>query len=355
MSPESMRKIKGLGIGERAVIGKLKKVRADEVIFGGGILFFERRIEASDIASLPEDAIGLIVIGENDPAVAESIRARNISAIFIGEEQREMLRDGERAVLYPDRNTLFIAPQIEIVDDFSMRINSEEKWEKTKRALGCREYFSDKVGVFLIVASEEIICEEDAFRIYSDAAQECGFLPLIILIDLSFLKSDETLSENLRAIIRATVYTKIIPAFGVSSLEEFESMKNRVKSCARELSLEGREVPQNITCGVIIKSPHEVVCIDSYSSVTDFVVIDLEGITADIKGDEIERAREGYLGIIQEKMSRGALSVIFIGDRRSLEICAERLLRGGKEEKRSYFMIESGDIKIKRNKNEKKY
>ncbi|MBO7249676.1 MAG: hypothetical protein J6V42_00180 [Clostridia bacterium] len=350
-----MQKIKGFGIGERAVIGKLRKARADAESLGGGILFFNDGIEASDILSLGEDTVGIVIVGEQNEDIVERIRARNISAIFIDERERELLSDGERAVLYPDRNTLFIAPQIEIVDDFSTRIRSETELEKAKGAVECREYFLGKAGAFLLLASEDTLCEEDAFRIYSEAAQECGFLPLIILMNVSIFKSYDVLTENLRAIIRATVYTRIIPTFGVSSVEEYEKMKSMLKGCARELSLEGREVPQSISCGILINSPHEAVCIDSYSSITELLAIDVDALTSDLSKEERERATESYLGVIEDKMSKGVLKVIYIGDKRSLEKCAKRMLGDSRDEKRSYFIIDSDNIKIKRNKNEKKY
>ena len=148
-----MLKKKGHGVGERAVIGRFRRLGGTATF--GEILLYDRGIDTSEIFSLSEDISAIVAVGKVTDAAAVAIKARGMSAVFISEEDADAICEGERAVIYPERDTIFIAPKIEIVDDFSTRMRSEIEQEPKgrERFCACRELFSGKIGMWAYGAS----------------------------------------------------------------------------------------------------------------------------------------------------------------------------------------------------------
>jgi len=340
-----MRKIKGYGVGDRAVIGKLRRLDSG-VSFARDIVLCDREVDASDIFSLPEDVCGLVAVGERTDAAAVAVRAKGMSAVFISEEDAEGISEGERAVIYPERDTVFIAPKIEIVDDFSTRMRAElgEIPEERVQLLDCRELFSGKVGMRAMLADATVRGEEGAFEVYKQAAEACELQGLVILLSTSELDGD-SLRAHLSGAIRAGVYTKLILAVSVRGICEYERVMRLIKSIVGELRETNAEIPEHIACGVVINKASEAVCAEEYSRAADIVVIECTSLLGGVC--EAERASTlcGYIDVIFERMSGSVGDVVLSGDKELLKKCLERELTLRREPKRSYFLLESENIK----------
>ena len=347
MGFDNMRKIKGYGVGERAVIGRLKRIAETGGESFGEIVFSKDSISAFEILSLPEEVFGIVGVLEKSVEAIDAARERGISAVFISQQDAELLSDGERAVIYPERNTLFIAPGIDIVDDFSSRIRREIKnvSDRSYRLVECRELFSGKAIMLALWMGEDMCGEEYAFSLFKEAAQGCELLKLVIIIEKIDFDSIDGLRDNIRGAIRSAVYTKIVLIVSVGSIKEYEQFLRLLKLSLKELREEGGEIPEDISCGILIKETKEAVCIEGYSSAADMVVLDIESLLVGVCEEERGRVLEGYLNVICERISGRVKDVLVIGDKTSLEKCSEKILKLGLDNKMTYFMVENKNIK----------
>ncbi len=339
-----MRKIKGYGVGERAVIGRLKRLGGTEASFGQ-ILLCDNALCASEISALPDDVVGVVAVGERTDAATLAVRARGISALFISQEDAEGLAEGERAVIYPERDTLFIAPRLEIVDDLSIRMRAEIDGEPSYQGYDCREVFSGKVGMLAIVADKSLRDEESAFAIYKRAAEECELKKLMILFDAESFEESDKLRANIKGIIRAAVYTKVIVAIASRSIAEYERISQLVKGTVKELLGIGCEIPDGISVGVWINDAREVVCIEEYSRAADLVAVDVASLLGGVCEGEREAVLDGYLRVLMDKMSWRVRDVAIIGEKKMQERIAQGISNADADQKRSYFLMESKNIK----------
>lgn len=344
MGSDSMRKIKGYGIGERAVIGKLKKLGGSRS--HGEIVICERELDAADISALPDDISGVVAVGEPTDAVAVALRAAGISALFIDYEMAQGLCGGERAVMYPERNTLFIAPKIEIVEDFYTRFRKEMESEPREgRCIDCRELTSGKVAKRVLVAETDNIGEEAAFEFYKKAAEECELNTLVLIFDVSRFKDTECLRKAIKGSIRAAIYTKIVFAVSVNGILECERVYQLIKGTLKELGERGGEIPEDVSFGVLIKDASEVVCIEEYSRAAELILIDSTALVCGASESDRDRVLAGYLRVIEERASGSVRDIIFIGDKQLVEKCAQGILRGRVESERSYFWTDAKNMK----------
>ena len=341
MGSDGMRKIKGCGIGERAVIGRLKRLGGRVASFGE-IVFCEREINGSDISSLPEEISGIVAVGTRTDAAAVELRSRGISAVFISQEDAESLVDGERAVIYPERDTLFIAPKIEIVDDFSTRIKAEISSESKglERLLDCRELFSGKVLMRALIADQEMVGDDTVFVFYKNAAQACELQKLVVLLDISRFDNIERLRAHLKGMIRAAVYTKLVLAMSVRSIIEYERISRMIRGIINELRDEGSESPVGISCGIWVNNAKEVVCIEEYSRAAELVAIDSESLLSGVCEEERERVLDGYLRVIKERLPWRSRDVVLMGDKQMLEKSVQGIPSDDSELQRMYFLMD---------------
>lgn len=342
---DGMRKIKGYGVGERAVIGRLRRLGGKHSCFGE-IAVYDRTVDVADILALPDDISGILVIGERTDTVGVAVKARGISAVFISREDADGLADGERAVIYPERDTVFIAPKIEIVDDFStrMRAEIEEDPKEKVRLWDCREHFSGKIGMMAMLADKDVLGEEHAFERYKIAAEECELKKLLILFDTSCFDT-EIFRSHIKGIIRAAIYTKIALAVSVKSIDEYEKIISLIKGVCCTLRKSGCEIPEDICCGVVINNASVAVCTEEYSRAADVVVIDSKELLCGVCSEERELAFCGYLDVIFERMSGHVRDVVILGDKQLLEKCMQRICTAYTEPTRSYFLMENKNIK----------
>ena len=344
MSSESMRKIKGYGVGERAVIGKLKRLGG--VRSYGDIMLYERDLNVEDVFEFSDDISGVVAVGEPSDSVSVALRAVGISAVFISHEDAQHLCGGERAVMYPDRNTLFIAPKIEIVEDFYTRLLKEADSDlKENRGVDCRELYSGKVGMRLLTAYTDPLGEEAAFEIYKSVAEECELKKLVLIFDAPQFGDIEQLRAAIKGGIRAAVYTKLIFAVSVNSFFEYERVLQLIKWASKELKDAGSEIPDTISIGVVIKDAKEVVCIEEYSRAAELVLIDSIALVGEVGEDDRERVFDGYLRVIEERMSGSVKDIVFVGEKRLIEKCAHGISMGHTYSERACFFADVKNIK----------
>ena len=340
-----MRKIKGHGVGERAVIGRFRRLGGTATF--GEILLYDRGIDTSEIFSLSEDISAIVAVGKVTDAAAVAIKARGMSAVFISEEDADAICEGERAVIYPERDTIFIAPKIEIVDDFSTRMRSEIDQEPKgrERFCACRELFSGKIGMWAMAADANVRGEDAAYRLYKKAAEDSELERLIILLDVSDFIVGEALRAHIKGVIRAAIYTKLTLAVSVRSINEYEKITGHIKGVANELRESGIEVPDGISCGVVINNASVAVCAEEYTRASDIVVIDSEGLLCGVSEEERGGVLCGYLDVVFGRLSGHVSDVVIMGDKQLIEKCLQRISAVHTDLKRLYFLMENKNIK----------
>lgn len=341
-----MRKIKGYGVGDRAVIGRLKRLGGVSVS-ACEIALFDRVTEASDIFALPDDVSGMVAVGECTDSLCVAVRARGISAVFISQEDADAMKDGERVVIYPERDTVFIAPKIEIVDDFSTRMRAEIEDDETgrDRLLDCRELFSGKVGAMIMKADATVSGEERAFEMYKSAAKACELQKLVIILPIADFGSADALHTHLRGMIRAAVYTKLVVAVLAQRIREYERAVGIIKCISGELRELGVEIPESISCGTVIESAAAAVCAKEYSSAADVAVIECERLLTQVSGEERALVLSEYLDVIFGRISGSVREIALVGDKTLIEKCSRRISATLSGQQRSYFLIENKNIK----------
>lgn len=341
-----MRKIKGYGVGDRAVIGRLKKPGGVSIATGE-IALCDREIDASDIFALPDDISGLVAVGERTESLAVAVRARGISAVFVSQDDVDIMRDGERAVIYPERDTVFIAPKIEIVDDISTRIKAEvgDAPVEEMRLFECRELFSGKVGVKIAHADKSAIGEARVFEIYKNAANECELQKLVIILHTADFESADALRAHIKGMIRAAVYTKLVIAVSAVTIGEYERVIEIVRGVSGELREMGFEIPKMISCGAVINSASAAVCAKEYSHTSDLAVIECESLLHDVCDEERALVLSAYLEVILGHIAGGVREVIFVGGRQLIEKCSRRISAAESDRERSYFWTDYKNTK----------
>ena len=346
MGSENMQKIKGYGAGERAVIGRLKR-QGGSFSSIGDILLCDGVLSARDISLMSDEIVGVVAVGERADAVAFAAMAQGISALFVSQEDADRLSEGERAVIYPERDTLFIAPKIEIVDDLSSRMRAEmaSAPNESARLFDCREFSSGKVGMKAIVADNVSQDEEGAFAVYKQAAEECALERLVILIDTADLDGIESIRTQMRGAIRAAVYTKLVLVISARSMKEYEHISQLVKGLSKELKDAGGEIPERISQGVWIRDAKGAVCVEEYSRAAELAAVDIDALLEGSCEEEQECVLEGYLSVVSDKMSWRVRDVVLLGRKQTLEKCAQVISREAGEGKRCYFLMEMENIK----------
>lgn len=341
-----MRKIKGYGVGDRAVIGRLKRLGGVSVS-ASEIALCDRVTEASDIFALPDDVSGLVAVGECTDSLCVAVRARGISAVFVSQEDADAMKDGERVVIYPERDTVFIAPKIEIVDDFSTRMKAAivDEERELDRLLDCRELFSGKVGAKIMKADATVCGEERAFEMYKSAAKACELQKLVIILHLADFGGVDALRAHLRGMIRAAVYTKLVIAVSAQRIREYERAVGIIKCISGELRELGAEIPEIISCGTVIESTAAAVCAKEYSSASDVAVIECERLLAQVDDEESPLVLSEYLDVIFERLSGSVREIALLGDKTLIEKCSRRISAALSGQQRSYFLIENKNIK----------
>lgn len=244
-------------------------------------------LDITEALSLKEcEFLGLLSTQSAESFFAAACDSFGISAIFLGEEVPCSIISGESAILYPERNIIYLSPRIDIVDDFTATMKSEAKGSSLKGIFKCllgeqiynvSEYGGEKcLGIAVDMETDER-SEEEIFELCRSVA-EISNRDIFIL-----LRNAHGGREYLRGILRAAVYGRIsvLPSF--SSTSEYAAFCELLSEVKNELKIENREFDSDICRGIVIDSIFSLLLSDKIVHDTRLIFVDIESFAKDFE------------------------------------------------------------------------
>lgn len=309
----SMRTVTGVGIGERATIGKLREVGAGALANGSEIALCREPIDSKRALELfRADFSALVCVGDGTGETAETVRDIGFTTLFVSEESAEECVCGENAIIYPDRDVILVSPSIAAIDDFTARAESvadraEPIGVNVYELYDCgSERFVGKV----VENTEPSRAEDELFEIYSRFAEECedGYITVLVTESGKML-------EHMRSVLRAAVYGRIAIAVRADSVGEYRRFREIFGMAREELSRERREFEDAVSLGVDSGNLFGLLFARELLTDSDFFVADMAFIAQNApKGGESVSC-ERYLRHLCDR-AHGCLA--------KLRVCGER-------------------------------
>ncbi len=293
-----MRTVTGVGIGERATIGKLRAAESGAIANGSEIAVCSEPITRQRVIELFEAGFSAIIcFGECEEDVAESVKKLAIPTLFVSEEVIGECACGENAVLYPNRGVLFISPTVEIMDGFVCSNQSEAPFEAGVKISRVHDRKSGALIGRAVETDGNANREDDLFEIYCRLAEDIGGE---IIVCMSFR---ENLSEQLRALMRAAVYGRLSLAFSAASMSEYYAFRELWARVKTELLEEGREFDGGVAVGAVADGLFGLLYASELSEKSDFFMVDLTRIAGEESVDGRDDFCERFVDAIYERLS----------------------------------------------------
>ena len=214
---------------------------------------------------------GAVFAGEAREEMKKLLKVLEIPAVFVPSESLEDIRGGECAMVCPEKDTLLISPDIDVIDEFMSRIKaSTEDGICAREDIFCVE--NAQSGDICGFATDISEGEELSFARYRSAVEYIGDRELIV--SFPRLISKERIEEQIRAICRAAVYGKISLAVVALGKKDYINIRDSFDSVCRELSREGREFQDKVEIGVIVDGLDGMIFAARTMEHFDFCLID---------------------------------------------------------------------------------
>ncbi len=278
---------------------------------GTVIAFSQERLDVTSIlAAVRAEISGLVCVGDSDSLAVKLADVLGLSALFITDDDIEKCLCGERAILDPERAVLFISPEIEVVDEFTSRINGE----KLDEALGifcgetlyqCFEGATGERCGFLLDMRGNVSLEDDLFLLYRRVAEQAGNGGVTVCI-----RDAARAYEHLRAVCRAAVYGRFSVAVSARTACEYAGFCEIFSCVCEELTREGREFEDGISCGAVIDSMSAALLSDFLAESADFLLVDTECVTNGMAEKDRLTVVQRLLGLV---FSRGESRIKRLG------------------------------------------
>lgn len=293
-----MKTVTGVGIGERATIGRLRVAETGALANGSEIAVCCERIGRERIVELFEgDFSAIVCVGDAEEGLIEAARERGIPMLFVSEENIGICICGENAVLYPHRGVMFISPTVEIIDAF-MRDGEGNDFLGDGIEVGhMYEISSGKCVGRAIEVSNIIYREDELFDIYCRLTEDrSGELCVC-------LRRSENTVEHLRALMRAAVYGSISLAVLARTPHEFRNIRGLVDAVREELASEGREFNRSVRVGVIAEDIFGALYASELSEMADFFAVSPLETDMGVPSENSYDACERYISLLRQMLS----------------------------------------------------
>lgn len=293
LTVSKMRTLKGLGIGEQTVIGRLKMIdQATELSCapeGATIALVGTREAALRLFDdAREEILGFVYFGDFDADLASLAKSAGISGIFADISEDFVLAQSEIAILYPQRSRVIISPDIEMLERFTEEIQSERMEGSAHSEKRLDYFYADSDKELLGLLGEEYcgclvdmplqsLCEEELFELFRDFAEFSDTKDTVICLGK---ESYSNFCEIARALMRAAVCGNLRVAVSASERNAPEEFFGELKAAERELILQGKEFEDIISRGIIIDSVDALVFFLSSTKKVDTVVLDADKLYA---------------------------------------------------------------------------
>ncbi len=294
-----MRTVTGIGVGERATIGKLREAGAGELASGSEIAVCRTPIDEGRVTELfRADFSALVCVGDGDSKLADAARRLGFTALFVSDEDIDDCVCGENAVLYPQKGVLFVSPTVDIIDGF---VADKENDTRAEVGVSISRVYDNDSCAFIGRAVENIDTsrgEDELFEIYCGLSEECGEGELTVCIN-----KNGGLSEQARAILRAAVYGRVSAAVSAKTPSEYKSFRELFDAAGGELAGEEREFEESVRVGVVAEDIFGFIYASELSEKADFFAVNLKKIAEAVSADSQNEVCERYISLIRERLS----------------------------------------------------
>lgn len=289
-------------------------------------------IEPSVIASVPDDKIGGVIMGQGSTTCHTVIiaKSRAITTIVGLEHKTDDIPEGAKVVLDGHTGLIIIDPDEETLKVYEAKLEQQRAEEARYAALkdlpavttdgveiqlaanigspddavAAQKYGNHGVGLFrsefLFMGREDIPSEDLQFESYKKAIEACkGEMCVIRTMDIGgdkplpylniphednpflgyrairiSLKRRDLFMPQLKAILRAGVYGKTgIMAPMVVSVDEVMQLRALVREAMQELDDEGKEYSKAVQLGIMVETPAAAVITPIIAKYVDFFSI----------------------------------------------------------------------------------
>lgn len=317
-----MRIIKNL-LGIKNLSDKLKK----------DIIIIADDLTPSDTAKLDTDKVLAFVTKEGSKTSHSAIMARSLgipAVVGVGNKLIEKSENNMEIIVDGNKAKIFLNPDQDTLNEYKDKL---KKYEAEQQSL---DFFKDKkaetkdgyaievvgnmgniedvnsilanggegVGLFrsefLYMDRSQLPSEEEQFNVYKKVAKKMGDRPVIIRTldvggdkELSYLdfpeemnpflgyrairvclQRDDIFKPQLKALLRASSFGNLKIMFPmISSLEELQAAKAKVKEVKSELKADGVKYNKDIDLGIMIEIPAAVMIAERLAKEVDFFSI----------------------------------------------------------------------------------
>lgn len=314
---------------------------------GDDVILLSKLPLPSQIYEMRSNLLGIIAKKESEcTSTATLIRALGIPAVYTDEPFGEEESD-KTAIIDSADGALYIAPDLETVKKFSLSETNPQKIHKQKRSplvfavpsdffdiKRLSELDFDGIGPIrsepLYLRSLSPPDEETLFEYYRDLAESFVTKQIIIRalragnsVKISklisgkaddrlelYVTEDKSLKNQLRALLRASVYGKLL--FALPSPDCYSLLteaRKMMRDSEDELRCEGHEL-SSLPLGCIIDTPSQLVVCDRLFELCDFLVINKKGLAK--PSGEIEKDAEAALLSLAVNSAKRAKKPIFL-------------------------------------------
>ena len=261
-------------------------------------------------------ALGLVCVGDGKGLAAEIAEELSFPVLFVEDDMTERYNGKERAVLDPAKDSLFISPEIDIVDTVSSSLKSARERNvcendelfggfvltKTKHIVSGRERREEGYALERCVEDES---EEELFDAYRQLAERLEGKKITVCI-----RSSERMYESIRAVYRASVYGNINVAVLAKDPAELEEFRRQFMEVSSELDLEDREFNRDMRIGALVNDIAGILFAEAFSDIADFVLIDPSYISASVGDKYHSFIREKFLNMAVDRFKNSNMEEI---------------------------------------------
>ena len=280
-------------------------------------------LDVTETLSLRECGfLGFVLAQSRKSLFVEACELLGISALCLCEEDLCGIISGESAILYPEKNIIYLSPSIKVVDDFTAEMKSERRRECVKGIFKCllgeriysiSEYESEgNSGLLMDMATDER-SEEEIFELCRSAL-EIAEREIFVL-----LRNTRGARDCLRGILRAAVYGRLSLVTSFASSEEYLDFCESFAEIKNELRAENREFDSDIRQGIVIDNLFSFLLIDKFSKDAQIIFADIENLAKDLEKNDFRDISIAVIKMISDKFSDRNLPLLITSDSDSLK------------------------------------
>ena len=313
----------------KRIAGKILGIKEPEV-GDNMVVLCGYEVEPSVIASVPDDKIAGVIMGQGSTTCHAVIIAKSRATVVGMEHRLDAIPEGAFVIIDGHTGDIFIDPDEATLKEYEAKLAKQKADEARYAALkdlpavtkdgvevqlaanigspndaeNAAKYGNKGVGLFrsefVFMGREDIPSEEMQFQSYKKAVEACnGELCVIRTMDIGgdkplpylnipheenpflgyrairiSLNRRDLFMPQLKAILRAGVYGRAaIMAPMIVSVDEILRLRAFVREAMQELEDEGKEYSKSVQLGIMVETPAAAVMTPIFAKYVDFFSI----------------------------------------------------------------------------------